>query len=192
MPGVEIVPYQERWPGEFEKLAARLKEALGNLTLRIDHIGSTSVPGLAAKDRIDIQVGVASLDPIEQIHDAITGAGYHRRDHISDHLGNDHRPSGDNSPEADWQKAFFSSAPEDRPVNVHVRVVCRRNWRYALLFRDYLRTHPLAADGYAELKRKLAAHPGISRGEYVDIKDSACDIIIAAAEDWADGTGWKA
>lgn len=192
MPGVEIVDYQERWPREFEQLAVALREALGDLALRIDHIGSTSVPGLAAKDRIDIQISVASLDPIEQIHDAITGVGYHRRDQINDHIGDDHRPPGDNSPDAEWRKAFFSSAPRNHPVNVHVRVVGRRNWRYALLFRDYLRTHPLAAGGYAALKRKLATHPGISRGEYVDIKDPACDIIIAAAEDWAGATGWKA
>jgi GrpB-like predicted nucleotidyltransferase (UPF0157 family) len=61
---IEIVPYDERWPDEFAGLAAPLRAALGTLALRIEHIGSTAVPGLAAKDLIDIQVTVATLAPV--------------------------------------------------------------------------------------------------------------------------------
>ena len=59
---VTIVPYQPTWPGEFQSIAMGLRDALGTLALRIDHIGSTSVPGLHAKDRIDIQITVVSLN----------------------------------------------------------------------------------------------------------------------------------
>ena len=59
---IEIVPYQDRWPGEFAAIGRRLRSALGDAALRIDHIGSTAVPGLAAKDVIDVQVSVLDLD----------------------------------------------------------------------------------------------------------------------------------
>ena len=59
---LEIVPYKRSWPSEFRKLASLLRQGLGDLALRIDHIGSTAVPGLAAKDVIDIQITVAALD----------------------------------------------------------------------------------------------------------------------------------
>jgi hypothetical protein len=88
-------------------------------------------------------------------------------------------------------QAVFSPAPGSRAANVHVRVQGRPNQRYALLFRDYLRAHPVAARAYAELKRRLAAL-NIDVGVYADVKDPACDIIMAAAEDWCVQTGWTA
>jgi GrpB-like predicted nucleotidyltransferase (UPF0157 family) len=74
---------------------------------------------------------------------------------------------------------------------MHVRVQGRPNQRYALLFRDYLREHPAAAAAYAELKRRLAALE-IDRGVYADVKDPACDLIMAAAEEWSALSGWRA
>ena len=62
----EIVPYDPRWPTEFELEAVRIHRALGPLALRIDHNGSTAVPGLAAKPVIDIQVSVAALTPLDR------------------------------------------------------------------------------------------------------------------------------
>ena len=81
---VEIVPYQENWPSEFQAIAASLRQTLGELALRIDHIGSTSVPGLPAKDVIDIQITVSALD--EGVVAAMEELGYTRpetayRDH---------------------------------------------------------------------------------------------------------------
>jgi GrpB-like predicted nucleotidyltransferase (UPF0157 family) len=84
---LDLVPYNKRWPTEFHQLGADLREALAGLALRIDHIGSASVPGLAAKDVIDIQVAVASLDP-EPLVQKFRSVGYEHlalidRDHIS-------------------------------------------------------------------------------------------------------------
>ena len=76
MPYIEIIPYTDRWPEEFESIRSELGRALGDLALRIDHIGSTSVPGLAAKDIIDVQVAVAALEPIDPLAAAATSAGY--------------------------------------------------------------------------------------------------------------------
>ena len=184
---VEIIPYQPRWPEEFERLAARIHEALGGLAVRIDHIGSTSVPGLASKDVIDIQVTLRSADDFPAMEGAMTAAGFDPRPGTF----TDHRPPNAEGPESDWQKRYFRERPGDRVTHIHVRVQGRPNQRYPLLFRDYLRAHPQAAAGYAELKRRLAGLAGENRPAYVDTKDPVCDIIMAAAEGWARRTGWS-
>src|SRR6185437_2768817 len=71
-----IVPYDPTWPAEFGAVARPLRAALGSLALRIDHVGSTAVPGLAAKDKIDIQVTVQDFTNITRINAAITNLGY--------------------------------------------------------------------------------------------------------------------
>jgi GrpB-like predicted nucleotidyltransferase (UPF0157 family) len=180
---VTIVEPKASWPNEFGAISAAVRDALGSLALRIDHIGSTSVPVLPAKDVIDVQVTVAALDP-DRLAEPLARAGFIRQD-----IGSDHRPPGATGPDDDWRKLFFQSG-SGRPVNLHVRVAGRPNQRYALLFRDYLRAHPESAAAYANLKRALAAM-GIDRGTYADVKDPACDLIFIAAEAWAAQSGWS-
>jgi GrpB-like predicted nucleotidyltransferase (UPF0157 family) len=179
---VTIVEPKASWPTEFETIAATLRKALGPIALRVDHIGSTAVPDLPAKDIIDVQVTVASLDR-ERIVAALARAGL-----VDQGIAGDHRPPGATGPEDDWRKLLFKPAT-GRPTNVHVRVAGTPNQRYPLLFRDYLRAHPDAAAAYARLKRGLA-DLGIDAGAYSDVKDPACDLIFIAAEDWAARTGW--
>jgi GrpB-like predicted nucleotidyltransferase (UPF0157 family) len=181
---VQIVPYQADWPAEFQMLAASLRATLGDLALRIDHIGSTSVPGLAAKDVIDIQISVAALD--QRVVAAIQSVGYKQ----GEGSWNDHRPPGFGGPDSEWEKLFFQPPPEQRRTNTHVRVLGRANQRYPLLFRDYLRTHQATAEAYAELKRRLASHLA-DLEMYPLVKDPAVDLIYFAAEDWAAITGWQ-
>ena len=181
---VDIVDYQTDWPQQFRRIAGELRRGLGALALRIDHIGSTSVPGLAAKDVIDVQITVAALEP--PLHDALTILGYQRSAVISE----DHRPPFATGPDSDWHKWFYRPPAGQRRTNTHVRVSGRPNQRYPLLFRDYLRTHPASAAAYAELKRRLAA--GLADPDsYPDVKDPAVDLIAIAAEDWAVATGWQ-
>jgi GrpB-like predicted nucleotidyltransferase (UPF0157 family) len=181
---IEIVKYQPGWPAEFKEIAAELRLALGELALRIDHIGSTSVPGLAAKDRIDIQVTVSALTPAVQM--ALEAIGYNRSTKISA----DHLPPGCID-ESQWRKWFFSAPKERRPMNLHVRVAGYPNQRYPLLFRDYLRTHPDAAEAYARIKKALAQYRADDIDAYYEIKDPVCDLIAQAAEAWAERSGWQ-
>jgi GrpB-like predicted nucleotidyltransferase (UPF0157 family) len=186
MPLVEIIPYDQRWPANFAVIGAALRGALGDSALRIDHIGSTSVPGLAAKDRIDVQVTVADFEYIDLVQAALGQLGYTM---VPGNL-RDHEPPGWVGPAAQWEKRFFRPPATQRPTNLHVRAADRSNQRYPLLFRDYLRAHPRSAAAYAELKRRLADNLR-DLDTYPDVKDPACDLIIAAAEDWAAALGWQ-
>jgi GrpB-like predicted nucleotidyltransferase (UPF0157 family) len=184
---IEIVEYQERWPLEFAALVAELRAALGDLALRVDHIGSTSVPGLAAKDRIDVQVTVARDADLDAALERLAQAGFQARPFNT----TDHVPPGATGSPMEWIKRFAAQRPDERPANIHLRVQGRANQRYPLLFRDYLREHPASAAAYAELKRRLAANLH-DVATYADVKDPACDIIMVAAESWAAATGWSA
>jgi GrpB-like predicted nucleotidyltransferase (UPF0157 family) len=183
---IEIVPYDPAWPAQFKIVAAPMREALGDLALRIDHIGSTAVPGLAAKDRIDVQVTVRTLDT-GAISTRLATLGYeHREAIIGDHVP----PGADDDPEQ-WRKLYFRPPPGQRGTNLHVRQAGRANQRYALLFRDYLRADAGAAQAYRQVKEALARlHPD-DIGAYLAVKDPVCDIIIRAAERWAAEAGYQ-
>ena len=181
---VEIIPYKPEWVQEFETIAATLREGLGKLALRIDHIGSTSVPGLAAKDIIDIQITVAALD--EALIQAMQALGYR----LPDGEWRDHRPPGGPEDPAEWSKLYFFAPQGQRKTNTHVRVQGRANQRFALLFRDYLRAHTDTAAAYGELKRRLAATLADPE-DYPEVKDPAVDLIYFAAEAWAAASSWQ-
>ena len=181
-----IVAYRPEWAEEFAEIARPLQEALGELALRIDHIGSTAVPGLAAKNVIDMQVTVRDFTP--ELEAAFGRGGYSRLEY-----NRDHQPPTATGPDRDWEKQMYRPSPEvvSRPTNVHVRRAGSANGRYALLFRDYLRAHPLAAEAYARVKVALSEYAPIDWDLYYDVKDPVCDIIMAGAEEWAASTRWR-
>jgi GrpB-like predicted nucleotidyltransferase (UPF0157 family) len=175
---IEIVPYDPNWPEEFNKLASVIRDALGDFALRIDHIGSTSVPGLAAKDVIDMQVTVADLD-VDTLGPALAHIGYTDLQFREDHV-----PPGGSDDPLDWRKLMPATPPGQRRTHLHIRQQGRPNQHYPLLFRDYLRSHPDAAAAYARVKIALARlHPD-DIDAYYDVKDPVCDLIYQAAERW--------
>ena len=185
MDRIVIHEHQRAWRTEFLSLGQALRTALGAQALRIDHIGSTSVPGLAAKDIIDIQVTAAELEP--SVEETLTRIGYLRVLHID----SDHQPAGASEDPRDWRKWVFKSTEATRRVNLHVRIAGRANQRYPLLFRDYLRAHDAVAQSYSDVKRALATRHASDAEAYYDVKDPVCDIIIGGAEAWATQTGWE-
>ena len=179
-----IVDYKTSWPHKFNQIASELRIGLGNLALRIDHIGSTSVQGLPAKDIIDIQITVSALNQdviqaMEKLGYSLPGGDY--RDHV---------PPGQDEDPQQWEKLYFRAPAYQRSTHTHVRVPGRTNQRYPLLFRDYLRSHPKTAEAYARLKKMLAEHLAVP-AMYPDVKDPAVDLIYLAAEEWAEKTGWQ-
>ncbi|MFG1812998.1 GrpB family protein [Kribbella sp. NPDC049174] len=185
MTGIVIVRADESWPAQYDKIAHAVSNLLGEVAQRIDHIGSTSVPGLAAKDVLDIQVTVASEPELDDVVERMAAADWEvrppRRDHPVPGLPTD---------DVQWVKRLLVEPMYRRRVNLHVRVAGRANQRYALLFRDYLRSHPETAAAYGEFKRRAAALPIESVGDYADLKDPVCDLIYLPAEEWAARTDW--
>ncbi|HEY7566879.1 MAG TPA: GrpB family protein, partial [Gemmatimonadaceae bacterium] len=128
-----------------------MRTALGNRAIRIDHIGSTSVPGLAAKPIVDIQISVADFEPLDAFRLPLEGLGYVFR--------------ADNP---ELTKRYFREAAGQPRTHVHVRQ--RGSWaeQFALLFRDYLRSNADEADHYGNFKRVLAAKYVTERERYTD------------------------
>lgn len=155
---IEIVPYDPEWPIAFAAERNRIANALGSLALRIDHKGSTSVPGLAAKPIIDIQVSVRELQPIEPYAAPLTQLGYVHVPHPDDSF------------------CPFFHKPKAWPHTHHVHVVQSGGdeERRTLAFRDYLREHSAVAREYEDLKRALASQHSAgdfpSRETYAEAK----------------------
>lgn len=171
---VRIVEHDPEWTVRFQALAARLRAALGDVAVRIDHIGSTAVPGLAAKPVVDIQVSVAHLEPVAPFADPLTALGYVYR-----------------AQNPERTKRYFREPPGTPRTHVHVRRAGSFSEQFALLFRDYLRVDPDTAGEYADLKRRLAAAHGSDRVSYTDAKAPFCWTIIQRADAWAQRTGWE-
>jgi GrpB-like predicted nucleotidyltransferase (UPF0157 family) len=166
---LEIVPYDPNWPRAFAVERARLAAALGALALRIDHNGSTSVPGLAAKPIIDIQISVAALQPLDGYASPLARLGYVHVPHADDAFCPFfHRPAG-------WPHTH----------HVHVVEAGDHEERRTLAFRDYLREHGDVASAYAELKRRLAPQFSATdfgaRQAYADAKGAFIAAIIERA-----------
>jgi GrpB-like predicted nucleotidyltransferase (UPF0157 family) len=184
---VRVVPYDESWPPRAEAELQTLAGRLGDLVLDATHIGSTSIPLMAAKNVLDLQLSVWDLPEATAAFDSpLAELGYIRRPYEQDHV-----PAGDGSDPQLWAKRVW--VRRNHPggdVNLHMRVVGSPNERLALLFRDYLRGHPLAVAAYSQFKLALAAQVG-DLDVYTDIKDPVVDLVIVAAEKWAADTGWQ-
>ncbi len=177
---IRIEPPKESWTSDFRDLKATLQRALPAGSY-LHHIGSTAVPGLAAKDIIDIQVTVRDLARIEETvmrHEGFELCPVTR----------DHCPPTVDLPDTELHKLFFKSL--SWPANIHVREKGRFNQRYPLLCRDFLRAHPVAAYAYAQIKQRLADRFPADINAYYEIKDPVFDIIMDGACDWAKLTGW--
>jgi GrpB-like predicted nucleotidyltransferase (UPF0157 family) len=184
--GPEIVAYRAEWPALAEAALATLRGPCFQLAARFEHIGSTAIPGMAAKDVLDLQISVFDLDGIAQaVGTALQSLGFDQSSYESDHI-----PAGIIDSEENWSKRLWLRRTTDvMPVNLHVRRSGSPNERLALLFRDWFRSHPHAVPAYASFKSALAEIcPDINT--YSDFKDPIVDVVITAAEEWALSSGW--
>ncbi|NIH84171.1 dephospho-CoA kinase [Amycolatopsis granulosa] len=182
----ELVPYDPAWPAQAARALARLRLLTAGRALRVDHIGSTSVPGLPAKDVLDLQVTVSTLEQADEFADVLSEGGFLR---AAGEWWDD--PQGGGRP---WPKRFHYGADPGRPVNVHVRSTATPAWRLALLFAAWLRANPAERDAYAAVKAELArAHAqDCSVDGYAEEKQGWVNAAFTRAEEWAERTGWSA
>jgi GrpB-like predicted nucleotidyltransferase (UPF0157 family) len=178
--------YDETWAVRGPALAGELRAALGSKALRAEHIGSTSVPGMAAKPVYDLQLSVHDLDEaVGEFDGPLAKLGFTLSAYRQDHV-----PAGADDAPALWAKRRWVRKDGPERVNLHVRLRGSPNERLALLFRDWFRAHPRAVPAYAAFKRSLAGavrEPGL----YTGVKDPVVDLIVGVAESWARETGWR-
>jgi GrpB-like predicted nucleotidyltransferase (UPF0157 family) len=141
---VRVVSHQNSWKASFEEEAARLRDELGADLLKVEHVGSTSIPGLDAKPILDIVIAVESLRKVAALTPGLENLGYIRR------------PNGDTP-----TRLFFAKGPEaSRTHHLSVTELDSDTWTEQVAFRDYLMANEEVRDEYRALKRRLARlHP---------------------------------
>lgn len=178
--GLAVVAYDDRWPGEFAALAGRIQAALGPAAVRVSHVGSTSVPGLSAKDCIDVLVEVRALAEAE-----ICGC--------FETIGFRLRPEPWNRaepvPGGECPKLVFAPPQGERASNIHVLEAGCEAARRKLLFRDFLRAHATARDSWSDFKHRLA-EVAADLYQYGQAKSGPTEILLIAAEYWAAQADW--
>jgi GrpB-like predicted nucleotidyltransferase (UPF0157 family) len=164
---IVIVEYDAAWPALYEAEVQKLLGVLGAIAIASEHIGSTSIPGLAAKPIIDIMLAVSTLESVLDYQESLNTLGY------------------------TYVPEFESILPDGRYFNkgdqgidtYHLHVVEKGKdfWVNHLLFRDYLRAHPETARQYAELKHSLAGKFSRERDQYTDSKGDFIDKVLELA-----------
>ena len=169
---VDVVPHDARWTAQFAAEAHQLKEALASLDPTIEHIGSTSVRGLAAKPTIDILVLVDDVQDVLRYEKALGTLGY------------DYRPGSLTTSD---DQLFFRKVARTGKRTHHLHVVARRSpkGRDYVAFRDYLRSHEQEARAYAAIKVELAEQFANERMRYVDEKARYVDALMERVRAWA-------
>ena len=164
---VVITSYDPGWPARYEREAALARRALGDELLGIEHVGSTAVPGLAAKDIIDILAGVRDRDAAGRCLEPLAREGFSDATDVTEY-------------EPDW---FYCVGKGERPHDTHLHLCVHdgRFWERHLLFRDHLRAHPDLANEYADLKHRLAARHRDQRMAYCDAKTGFIRTVEVAA-----------
>lgn len=162
---VIIVPYDPAWPRRFAEEREALAAVFAGSDVTIEHIGSTSVPGLGAKPIIDIMVGVTALAVVERRIPALDAAGYEYVQKYEMQLP---------------QRRYFRK-PRGAVRAFHAHCVVKESdfWVRHLAFRDHLRTHPESAAAYEQVKRELAQR--VPREAYAEAKSPFIESVLAAA-----------
>ena len=160
---ITLADYDPAWPEQFAREEERVREALGDQALQVEHIGSTSVPGLIAKPIIDILLVVPNSADEPAYVPALEGAGYVLRIR-----------------EPDWHEHRLFKGPQTN-LNLHVFTVGSEEIDRVLVFRDWLRKNPADRDYYARTKRQLAAQQWRYVQDYADAKTAVVEAIIARA-----------
>lgn len=171
---IELCQHSPEWAQEFAEIGRTIRHSLGPIALRIDHIGSTSIPRLDAKPIIDIQISVAALEPIKSFQRPLEQLGYRWR-----------------SDNPDKTKRYFRETPPMRRTHIHVRKLGSWHQQAPLLFRDYLRVHRSDCEKYGAVKRELARRFHHDRKQYTSSKSDIVWEILERADRWAASLGWE-
>lgn len=158
---VQIIPYDPAWEILFATERERIAAAIGQQVLAIEHVGSTSIPNLAAKPILDIAIGVGSLDDVPDCVAPLTNLGY-------EYKGEHGLP----------ERHYFTRGRPNRTHHLHMVVVGQYQWNTLIPFRDHLRRNPETLAQYQQLKEELAARFPHDRLAYTDGKAEFIQAIL--------------
>ena len=193
-----VRPADPDWAAQGERLVERLRAVCGDRAVRIDHVGSTAVPGLDARDLIDLQITVPDLDTADALAEPLTAAGFPP---IVGLTSDEPKPAYGVGGEADpalWDKRTHGGADPGRPVQISLRVDGWPGQRFALVLRDWLRADATARAEFLEAKQMAAAkaaaeaHEGDATVTYAAALAPWFDLGYHRAWDWAEQGGWSA
>ena len=187
--GPVLTAANPNWAAQARRLIARLETAVPQDVLAVDHIGSTAVPGLDAKDVIDLQLSVRDLAAADRISPLLAAAGFPRWPGI---ISDNPKPSHPDP--ADWGKRLHGNADPGRAVNLHIRAAGSPGWRYALCFRDWLRSDAGARADYVAEKCRAAELHDVDKstaGYAADKEGWFTDYAAPRMDAWVLRTGWQ-
>ncbi|AZG43837.1 dephospho-CoA kinase [Gordonia insulae] len=178
-----LVDPDPEWAALGNRIVNRLWAIVGDKASAIDHVGSTAVPGLAAKPTIDVQITVADLDVADGLADTLADGGFPK---VAGIEGDEPKadPSTGSVDRGLWGKRFHGSADPGRPVNVHLRAAGSPGGRFAIDFRDWLRADDAARDEYAQIKRAALDSADGDLARYVTAKEPWFDDAYRRIADW--------
>lgn len=186
--GGPVLTLDGDWPRQADLLGRRLKRVDPRVR-RVDHIGSTAVPGLPAKDVIDLQLTVSSLQDADNLSPLLSAAGFPP---LAGVRQDEPKPAFPDP--ALWAKRLHCNADPGRAVNLHVRVEGSPGWRYALSFRDWLRANPEMALAYRQEKERCRdRHAGdVGTSGYASCKEAWFTLVAdPRLTAWVDDVDWS-
>ena len=173
---ITLHQHDDNWLNQYKTILDLLDSTCAGLFESIEHIGSTAISGIQAKNIIDIQCGVLDFSQLDVIESKLKPLGFK----LIKEFKQDHVPFKDHDYlELGWEKRFFTGIYNDIECNIHVRIIGSKNWNFAIQFRDFLNHNKEIALAYEQIKDRLA-ESGISSKYYTMIKDPVCDLIYFA------------
>ena len=183
---VVIIPFQPHWADNFGQIARHIRNLVGHAAIRIDHIGSTAVPALGAKDVIDIQVTVPDLEEAGGVTNPLRDAEFRQGTAFQYDVFHSKLEA-----DSELRKLFMREPEGERRAHIHIREVGRFNQRFALLVRDYLRSSENVRAEYELFKRQASQLFPENIDGYLSLKDPVEHIIYAAASLWSEKVKWS-
>jgi len=158
---VKLVPHNPKWSELFEQEKQLLKNTFGDIIIAVEHIRSTTIPGIPAKPIIDMNIGVESLEIAWEMKEKFEKLGYVHRPFVPGHT----------KEKLKWQELYIKGPEAKHTHYAHVTVYGNNYWKNNLLFRNYIRKNPARAKQYTELKKELAEKYADDRGTYTKNKE---------------------
>lgn len=170
---IELSEFRSEWHGLFLDFKKTVLQVAKGLIIDVEHIGSTSINGVRAKDIIDVQISINSFRQIDEVKSILEPLGFEYIEYIKQ----DHVPFHDfDYFSLEWEKRFFTGLYKGQKFNIHVRLHDSLNWHFALGFKRYLLGNDKARYAFMQFKERLA-QSGVDKESYCILKDSVIDLI---------------